>query len=168
VVLVRKRTIPTERPPLSCEVSVLTFADRGCRVVSTTDPHSRIFGFIDPEPLLFHSSSCSLILTRLSGPRPDPLLLTKSDNAGNRTRVLWICSQEFWPLDHRGGRRTQIIYYKCGYWQLYLRLCTNSAARLCKSKYTISHTNYLGWKSISTDVKYYTLKYVYRFAIFGI
>jgi hypothetical protein len=36
-------------------------------------------------------------------PVPDPLLLRKSDSAGNRTRDLWICSQELWPLDHRGG-----------------------------------------------------------------
>jgi hypothetical protein len=37
VVLVRKRTIPTERPA--------TLADRGCRVVSATDPHGRNLGF---------------------------------------------------------------------------------------------------------------------------
>jgi hypothetical protein len=37
VVLVRERTIPTERP-LLVEKSVTTFADRGCRVVSATDP----------------------------------------------------------------------------------------------------------------------------------
>jgi hypothetical protein len=34
---------------------------------------------------------------------PDPLLLRKPARAGNRTRDLCICSQEFWPLDHRGG-----------------------------------------------------------------
>jgi hypothetical protein len=28
----------------------------------------------------------------------------KSGSAVNRTRNLWICSQELWPLDHRGGR----------------------------------------------------------------
>jgi hypothetical protein len=33
-----KRTIPTERPPLVGEILVLTFADRGCRVVSAADP----------------------------------------------------------------------------------------------------------------------------------
>jgi hypothetical protein len=53
-----------------------TLADRGCRVVSATDPHGRNLGFLDP------------------------LLLRKSGSAGNRTR---ICSQELWPLDHRGG-----------------------------------------------------------------
>jgi hypothetical protein len=36
-------------------------------------------------------------------PVPDPLLLRKSLSAVNRTRNLWICSHELWPLDHRGG-----------------------------------------------------------------
>jgi urease gamma subunit len=40
VALVRERTIPTERQPLLVE-EVLTFADRGCRVVSATDSHGR-------------------------------------------------------------------------------------------------------------------------------
>jgi hypothetical protein len=39
--LVRKRTIPIERPPLVGEVNANYCADRGCRVVSATDPHSR-------------------------------------------------------------------------------------------------------------------------------
>jgi hypothetical protein len=34
------------------------------------------------------------------GPIPDPLLLRKSGSAGNRTRDLWIYSQELEPLDH--------------------------------------------------------------------
>jgi hypothetical protein len=34
-------------------------------------------------------------------PGPHPLLLRKSGSAGNRTRELWVCSQEIWPLDHR-------------------------------------------------------------------
>jgi hypothetical protein len=37
--LVRKRTIPTERPLVA--KLVLTFADRGCSEVSATDPHGR-------------------------------------------------------------------------------------------------------------------------------
>jgi hypothetical protein len=37
-------------------------------------------------------------------PVPDAPFLRKSGSAGNRTRVLWICSEELWPLDHRGGR----------------------------------------------------------------
>jgi hypothetical protein len=39
--LVRKRTIPTERPPLVGEVSANFLADRGSRVVRTTDPPGR-------------------------------------------------------------------------------------------------------------------------------
>ena len=35
-------------------------------------------------------------------PVPDPLPLSKSGSAGNRTRDLCICSQKLWPLDHRG------------------------------------------------------------------
>jgi hypothetical protein len=37
---------------------------------------------------------------------PDPLLLWKSGSARNQTRGLWICSQELWPLDQRGGPLT--------------------------------------------------------------
>jgi hypothetical protein len=46
VVRVRERTIPTERPPLVGVVSA-KFADRGCHVVSVTDPYGRILDFID-------------------------------------------------------------------------------------------------------------------------
>jgi hypothetical protein len=52
VALVRKRTIPTERPPPVGEVSA-NFADRGCRVVSAMDPHGRILGFLDRNRYYF-------------------------------------------------------------------------------------------------------------------
>jgi hypothetical protein len=32
------------------------------------------------------------------------LLLWKSGSVRNRTRDLWVCSQELWPLDHRAGQ----------------------------------------------------------------
>jgi hypothetical protein len=41
---------PSDRR-LSAEL-VSTF-DRGCRVVRSTDPHSRIFGFLDRSPYYF-------------------------------------------------------------------------------------------------------------------
>jgi hypothetical protein len=41
-----ERTIPTERLPLVGEVFA-KFADRGCRVVSVTDPYGRILSFLD-------------------------------------------------------------------------------------------------------------------------
>jgi hypothetical protein len=46
MVWVRERTIPTERSPLVGEV-IANFADRGCHLVSVTDPYVRIFGFLD-------------------------------------------------------------------------------------------------------------------------
>jgi hypothetical protein len=50
---------------------VPTLADRGCRVVSSTNPHGHQFWFSRPEPLFLWNSS-SIILTRLSGPRSRP------------------------------------------------------------------------------------------------
>jgi hypothetical protein len=47
----------------------------------------------------FLSVGSSVILTRLSGPRSDPLFLSKSASAGNQTQDLWVCSHKFWPLD---------------------------------------------------------------------
>jgi hypothetical protein len=47
MVWVRERTIPTERPSLVGEVIAKLFADRGCHVVSVTDPYSLILGFLD-------------------------------------------------------------------------------------------------------------------------
>jgi hypothetical protein len=56
VALVLERTIPTERPPLVGEVSVKFVTDRGCHVVSLTDPHGRILDFLDQiENLLYES-----------------------------------------------------------------------------------------------------------------
>jgi hypothetical protein len=42
------RDIPTKQLPLVGKISInFFFADRGCRVVSATDPYSRILGFPD-------------------------------------------------------------------------------------------------------------------------
>jgi hypothetical protein len=41
------RIIPTERPLLVGEVIANFFADRGCHVVSVTDPYGRILDFLD-------------------------------------------------------------------------------------------------------------------------
>jgi hypothetical protein len=62
---VRERTIPPSDRRLSAKL-VPPFADRGCRVVSEADLHGRNLGFVDLEPLLFLSSSSSVVLTRLS------------------------------------------------------------------------------------------------------
>jgi hypothetical protein len=86
VVLVRERTIPIERPPLVGEVSA-TFADKGVtrhHRDGSIRPYCRISR---PEPLVFLSSSSSVVLTRLSGPRSRPTTSRKICSAGNRTRT---------------------------------------------------------------------------------
>jgi hypothetical protein len=41
-------------------------------MVSVTDPYGRILGFLDRSGYFFFSSSSSIVLTRLSGPRSSP------------------------------------------------------------------------------------------------
>jgi hypothetical protein len=82
---------------------VQTFASREYCVVSTTVPYGRIFGFLDWSPYFFFEAAPQLYSRGWVHPVPDPLLLRKSGSTGNRTRDLWICSQELWPLDHKGG-----------------------------------------------------------------
>jgi hypothetical protein len=84
---------------------VPTFADRGCRVVSATDLHGRILGFLDRSRYYFFQVAPQLYSRGWVDPVPDPQLLRKSSRAGNRTRDLLICSQKLWPLDHKGGLR---------------------------------------------------------------
>jgi hypothetical protein len=79
------------------------FLDRGCHVVSVTNPYRRILGFLDRSRYFFFQIAPQLYSRGWVDPVPDPLLLRKSGSDGNRTWDLWICSQELWPLDHRGG-----------------------------------------------------------------
>src|SRR5215468_6476639 len=81
VAVVRERTIPTERPPPVGEVSANLWRIEGSHVVSATGPHGRKSLFSRPESLLFHSSSSSVDLTRLtrlSGPRSRPTTTQKN------------------------------------------------------------------------------------------
>jgi hypothetical protein len=66
---------------------VPTFADRGCHVVSMTDPHCRILGFVDRSRYIFFQVAPQLYSRGLVDPVPDPLLLRKSGSAGNRART---------------------------------------------------------------------------------
>jgi hypothetical protein len=63
--------IPPERPPLVDEISANFCGYWVSRGQRNGSPRSLI-RFSWPEPLLFHSSSSSIILTRLSGPRSRP------------------------------------------------------------------------------------------------
>jgi hypothetical protein len=85
--------MPTERQPLLCEL-VPTSADRGCCVVSATDPPGRILGFLDRSRYCFFQVTPRLSSRGRVDPVPDPLPLRKSGSAGNRTQDLWICSQK--------------------------------------------------------------------------
>jgi hypothetical protein len=73
---------------------VPTFLDRECRVVSATDPHGRILGFLDRSRYYFFQVAPQLYSRGWVDPVPDPLLLRKSGSSGNRPRDLWICSQK--------------------------------------------------------------------------
>jgi hypothetical protein len=68
-------------------------------------------GFFRPEPLLSFQVAPQLSSRGWVDHVPDPLLLRKSCRAGNWTRDLWICSQEIWPLAHRGGRFTRYSFH---------------------------------------------------------
>jgi hypothetical protein len=85
---------------------VPTFADRGCHVVSVTDPYGRILDFLDRSRYFF-CQVAQLYSRGWMDPVPDPLLVRKSGSAGNPD--LWICSQELWLLDHRGGPSTVTV-----------------------------------------------------------
>jgi hypothetical protein len=61
-----------------------------------------ILGFLDPGRYFSIQVAPQLSSRGWVDHVPDPLFLRKSGSAGSRTRDLWICNQEFWPLDHRG------------------------------------------------------------------
>jgi hypothetical protein len=81
---------------------VPTFADRGCRLVSATDPQGYILGFHDRSHYYFFQVAPQLYSRGWVDHVPDPLL-RKSGSTWNQTQDLWICIKELWPLDHRGG-----------------------------------------------------------------
>jgi hypothetical protein len=66
-----ERTIQTERPPLVGDVSANLCGKSVPRGQSDGSQH-RCSRFSRPDPLFFLSSSSSIVLTRLSGPRSRP------------------------------------------------------------------------------------------------
>jgi hypothetical protein len=77
------------RPSNRCSSAKLvpTFADRGCHVVSVTDPSCRILGFLDRTRYCFFQIAPQLDSRGSVDAVPDPLLLRKSESAGKRTRT---------------------------------------------------------------------------------
>jgi hypothetical protein len=70
-------------------------------------PYSR---FSRQEPLLFYQVAPQLYSRGWVDPVPDTLLFFVVP--GNRTRDPCICSQELWPLDHRGGQENSTSWTK--------------------------------------------------------
>jgi hypothetical protein len=59
----------------------------GGHVVCVTDPYGSILGFLDRSRYFFFQVAPQLYSRVWVDPVPDPLLLRKSDSAGNRTRT---------------------------------------------------------------------------------
>jgi hypothetical protein len=107
--LVCERTIPTERPPLVDEVIVNYLWIVGVTWSARRIPWGRNLDFLDRSRYFFFQVA-QLYSEDWVDPVPDPL--KKSGSAENRIREPWICSQELWLLDHRGGISSLNIYFK--------------------------------------------------------
>jgi hypothetical protein len=94
------------------EVSANCFADRGCHVISVTNPYGHIPGFVDRSRYYFFQVAPQLHSRGWADPVPDPIFFLFFVVHGNRTRDLRICSQELWPLDHIGGLWLLMVSYK--------------------------------------------------------
>jgi hypothetical protein len=85
---------PTEQQPLSAKL-VPTFVDRGCHVVSVTDPYGRILSS-RPEPLFFFfQAALQLYPWGWVDLVPDSLLLRKSGSTENRTQTSGSAAKNF-------------------------------------------------------------------------
>jgi hypothetical protein len=120
VALISERTIPVEHRRLLAKL-VSTFTDRQYFVVSTTDLHGRILGFLDRSRYLLLQVPPQLYSRGWVDPVPDPLLLRLYYSAGNRIWNLWICSQEIWPSvarnsDHETTEAVQNVDSSITYW----------------------------------------------------
>jgi hypothetical protein len=72
-----------------------TFADRGCHVVSVTNPYDRIRSFLDRSRYFFFQVAPQLYSRGGEDPVPDTLLLRKSGSAGNRTRTFGSVARNY-------------------------------------------------------------------------
>src|SRR5215510_5488426 len=76
--LFRERTLPTERPPPVDEVSANLCGYRGVTWSAQRIPTAVNLCFLDRSRYFFYSSSSSVDLTRLSGPRSRPTTTQKN------------------------------------------------------------------------------------------
>jgi hypothetical protein len=61
-------------------------------------------GILDQRRYFFIQVAPHLSSRGSMDPVPDPLLVRKFGSVAYQTRDLWVCSQELWPQDRRGGR----------------------------------------------------------------
>jgi hypothetical protein len=92
--LFRKRTIPTAKPQLVGEVSDNICEERVVVWSAQRAPTAVNLGFLDRSRYYFVQVAPHLSSRGWVDPVSDPLLLTKSSSAGNRTRDLSDCSQK--------------------------------------------------------------------------
>jgi hypothetical protein len=82
---------------------VPNFADKGCHVVSVTDPYGRILGFLGRMRYFFFQVAPQLYSRGSVDSVPDILFLRKFGSAGNRTRTSGSVA---WNSDTRPQRRS--------------------------------------------------------------
>jgi hypothetical protein len=116
---VHERTILTERPPLVGEVSKLvpTFADRGCHMVSVTDPYGSILGFLGRSRYVFFQIAPQLYSRGWVNPVPHSLILRRSGSTSESVaKALWARDHRgshgfaLWALDHRGSHALCCVF----------------------------------------------------------
>jgi hypothetical protein len=120
VAWVRERTI--YRPSDRCLLAKLvpTFTDRGCDVVSVTDPYGRILGFLDRSRYFSFQAAPQLYSRGWVDPVPDPLL-RKSGSAGNWTRIYIYLLQ---TLGNNNDNKLVPTFY--WFWRILLKIATRS------------------------------------------
>jgi hypothetical protein len=108
VALVRKWTIPIE---FACWWSQCQLSrTEGVAWSAQRIPMAVNLSFLDQSHYFSIQVAPQLSSRGWVDPVPDPLFLRKSGSTGNRTQNLWMCSQELWPLDHRGSLINNIVY----------------------------------------------------------
>jgi hypothetical protein len=99
-------------------------------VISTTNSRGLSSRFSRQEPLFSIQVPPQLFSWGWVYRVPYAIILRKSCSARNRTRDLWICSHEFWPLDYRGGTyeyipyRNQLYTLRISYLLFHVLKCT--------------------------------------------
>jgi hypothetical protein len=133
--------MPAERPPLVGEVVPTYLRIEGVAWSAQRIPTVTNLGFLDRSRYFFFQVALQLSSRGWVDPVPDPLLLRKSGNAGNRTQDLGICSHKLWPLDHRRGHtRTLTVDLSVLYilhvnglvWVFVFHYCWNNIRSACK------------------------------------